>query len=45
MIVAVAVLALWAMIEIYGYFEDDYRWRRAGYKIERTIDRIVDKFD
>ena len=46
LIIAIAVLALWAMVEIYDYFEDDGRyWRRQQYKIEKAIDRAIDRFD
>ena len=45
LIIAIAVLALWAMIEIYDYFEDDRYWRHQQYKIEKAIDRVIDKFD
>jgi hypothetical protein len=46
LIIAIAVLALWAMVEIYDYFEDDDRyWRRQQYKIEKAIDRAIDRFD
>jgi hypothetical protein len=34
------------MVEIYDYFEDDDRyWRRQQYKIEKAIDRAIDRFD
>jgi hypothetical protein len=47
LIIAIAVLALWAMVEIYDYFEDDDSryWRRQQYKIEKAIDRAIDRFD
>ena len=45
LIIAIAVLALWAMVEIYDYFEDDRYWRRQQYKIEKAIDRVIDKFE
>jgi len=45
LIIAIAVLALWAMIEIYDYFEDERYWRRQSHHIEDAIDRVFDKFD
>ena len=35
------------MVEIYDYFEDDDSryWRRQQYKIEKAIDRAIDRFD
>ena len=35
------------MVEIYDYFEDDDSryWHRQQYKIEKAIDRAIDRFD
>jgi hypothetical protein len=45
LIVGIVVLSLWALIEVYDYFEDEHRWENQAHRIERTIDKIIDKFD